>query len=73
MYPQRNPIFTIGKYTVHYGKLSLDDLKDYWLEGPTVIGRLAPLASFYNEGSAIRRAKDMAGKDNTDASSGNGK
>jgi hypothetical protein len=63
---QRNPIFKAGKYTVHHGKLSLGDSRDYWIEGPTVTGRMAPIASCYNEGDAIRRAKDMAARDTAD-------
>ena len=56
---QYNPIFKIGKYTVHYGKLAMGDSRDYWIEGPTQSGRMAPIASCYNEGDAIRRAKEM--------------
>lgn len=62
MYPQRNPIFTVAPYTVHAGKLSPDDSRDFWIEGPTLTGRMAPIASCWNEGDAIRRAKEMASR-----------
>lgn len=58
-----NPIFRVGSFTVHQGKLSPGDSRDFWIEGPTLSGRMAPIASCYNEGDAIRRAREMAEKE----------
>lgn len=63
MFPQRHPIATFGRYTVHSGKLAAQDSRSFWIEGPTLTGRLAPIASCWNEGDALRRAKEMAARD----------
>ena len=54
MYPQRHPVATRGAFTIHRGKLSRDDSRAFWGEGPAGDGRIAPLASFWNEGDARR-------------------
>lgn len=60
MYPERNPIASFGPYTVHRGKLSRGDSRSFWIEGPDVNGRLCPVASCWNEGDAVQRAKELA-------------
>ncbi len=71
MFPERNPVHTVGSYTVHRGRLSAEDARGAqggcWIEGPTLTGRMAPLASCWNEGDAIRRANAMAERDEREA------
>lgn len=69
MFPQRNPIFQIGRYTVHQGKLTIQDSRGFWIEGPTVSGRMAPIASCWDDDSAISRAKEMAERDEKERAS----
>jgi len=63
MYPQRHPVYTAGRYTVHRGKLDRGDSRAYWIEGPAGDGRIAPLASCWYEGDAIRLADRMHAAD----------
>lgn len=63
MFPMRNPIFQVGSYTVHQGKLSPGDSRNFWIEGPILTGRMAPVASCWFEGDAIARAREMAARD----------
>ena len=60
MYPERNKIGQFGAYIVHRGKLSSGDSRSFWIEGPTLDGRMAPLASCWNEGDAMQRARQMS-------------
>lgn len=62
-YPERRPVYSEGSYTAHYGKLSYEDSRWFWIEGPTLTGRMAPVASCWNEGDAIRAVKEYAKKE----------
>ena len=64
MYPQRNPVYTVGPYTVHQGKLSADDSRSHWIEGPAGDGVKRPIASCWNLGDAARLA-DSYNQNNT--------
>ena len=59
----REAVFEVGIYVVYRGKLSGGDSRDYWIEGVDVNGRRCPVASCWNEGDAIRRAEEMAERD----------
>ena len=59
-YPQRRPVYKVGAYTVHHGKLDPGDSRAYWIEGPNLDGRDVPLASFWHEGNARATADRMA-------------
>lgn len=49
-----------GKYQVVRGKLSHDDARSAYVLGPTLTGRIAPLASFWCYEEALQWAKDRA-------------
>ena len=64
-YPQRHPVHTAGRYTVHRGKLDRDDARAAWGEGPAPSGVLRPIASFWFVEDGIAwankcHAEDMA-------------
>ncbi len=48
-----------GEYTVYEGKLAVDDARGAYVTGPTIAGRIAPLASYWNVSDAVREAKRM--------------
>ena len=51
-----------GEYRVYHGKLAYDDSREYFVTGPTMTGRIAPIGSYWNVGDAIRSARQMSRK-----------
>lgn len=43
-----------GPYTLFRGKIGEGDARTHFVTGPTITGRVAPIASFYNEGDGRR-------------------
>jgi len=50
---------TFGSFTAYRGKLSNDDARSAYVTGPTISGRIAPLASFWYFEDAVRWAKEQ--------------
>lgn len=48
-----------GKYTAIRGKLAPDDARAAYVTGPTLSGRIAPLASYWSFEEAVAGAKRM--------------
>src|ERR1700690_2890213 len=51
-------IARFGKYTVWRGDLAADGSRSYYVDGPCLDGRIAPIAYFWRSGQAICWAID---------------
>lgn len=49
------------KYTAVRGKLAQDDAREAYVTGPTLDGRIAPIASFWHYEEAVRYAEKRNG------------
>lgn len=59
----RTALATFGQFTAYHGKLDHADAREAYVEGPTLDGRIAPLASFWNDQDAIAWARKRGAPD----------